>query len=112
MANAAIPQAQVRFFRRPKPGRPSSGQRWRARHDIALIHLLAFVLSAARGGNWRWWVTEFPKGGVLTGRPPGYGYGLAVVWCVWIFVVVICYPACKWYAGVKRRSPNPMLSYL
>ncbi len=79
---------------------------------LALIHLLALVLSAARGGNWRWWVTEFPTGGVLTGRPPGYGYGLAVVWCIWIFMVVICYPACKWYAGVKRRSRNPLLSYL
>jgi uncharacterized membrane protein len=79
---------------------------------IALIHLLALVVSAARGENWRWWVTEFPKGGVLTGHPPGYGYGLAIVWCIWILVVVLCYPACKWYAGVKRRSRNPLLSYL
>jgi uncharacterized membrane protein len=79
---------------------------------IALIHLLALGLSAVRGGNWQWWVTDFPRGGVLTGRPPGYGYGLAVVWCVWIFVVVLCYPVCKWYAGVKRRSRNPVFSYL
>ena len=79
---------------------------------IALIHLLALVVSAARGENWRWWVTEFPQGGVLTGHPPGYGYGLAIVWCIWIFVLVVCYPACKWYAGVKKRSRNPLLSYL
>jgi uncharacterized membrane protein len=79
---------------------------------IALIHWLALVVSAARGENWRWWVTEFPNGGVLTGHPPGYGYGLAVVWCIWIFVVVLCYPACKWYAGVKKRSRNSLLSYL
>lgn len=79
---------------------------------IALIHGLALVVSAARGENWRWWVTEFPSGGVLTGHPPGYGYGLAIVWCIWISVVVLCYPACKWYAGVKRRSRNPLLSYL
>jgi uncharacterized membrane protein len=79
---------------------------------IALIHLLALVVSAAGGGNWRWWLMEFPQGGVLTGHPPGYGYGLAIVWCIWIFVVVISYPACKWYAGVKKRSRNPLLSYL
>jgi uncharacterized membrane protein len=79
---------------------------------IALIHLLALGLSAVRGGNWQWWVTDFPRGGVLTGRPPGYGYGLAVVWCVWIFIVVLCYPVCKWYAGVKRRSRNPVFSYM
>jgi len=29
---------------------------------IALIHWLALVVSAARGENWRWWVTEFPSG--------------------------------------------------
>jgi uncharacterized membrane protein len=79
---------------------------------IALTHLLALVVSAARGENWRWWITEFPSGGVLTGHPPGYGYGLAMVWCIWIFVVVLCYPACKWYAGVKKRSRNSLLSYL
>jgi uncharacterized membrane protein len=79
---------------------------------IALVHLLALAASAAGGGDWRWWLAEFPNGGVLAGRPPGYGYGLGVVWCVWIFVVALCYPACKWYAGVKARSRNPLLSYL
>ena len=33
---------------------------------IALIHLLALGLSAVRGGNWQWWVTDFSRGGVLT----------------------------------------------
>ncbi len=79
---------------------------------IALIHLLALASTAAGGGDWRWWVTEFPKGGVLAGHPPGYGYGLGVVWCVWVFVVALCYRACRWYAGVKMRSRNPLLSYL
>lgn len=79
---------------------------------IALIHLLALVFAGASGGDWRWWLTEFPNGGVLAGHPSGYGYGLGVVWCVWVFVVALCYPACKWYAGVKMRSRNPLLSYL
>jgi uncharacterized membrane protein len=79
---------------------------------IALVHLLALIVSAASGGDWRWWLAEIPNGGVLTGYPPGYGYGLGVIWCIWIFVVALCYPACKWYAGVKTRSRNPLLSYL
>ncbi|MFL6230237.1 MAG: DUF1624 domain-containing protein [Pyrinomonadaceae bacterium] len=79
---------------------------------ITLIHLLALIVSIASGGDWRWWLMEFPNGGVLTGHPPGYGYGLVVVWCVWILVVAFCYPACRWYAGVKTRSRNPLLSYL
>jgi uncharacterized membrane protein len=79
---------------------------------IALVHLLALTITAATGGDWRWWLTEFPKGGVLAGHPSGYGYGVGVVWCIWIVVVALCYPACKWYAGVKSRSRNPLLSYL
>ena len=79
---------------------------------IGLIHLLALFVSAVSGGNWRWWLTEIPNGGVLTGHPPGYGYGLGVIWCIWIFVVAICYPACKWYRGLKMRSSNPLFLYL
>lgn len=79
---------------------------------IALVHLLALIVTAATGGNWRWWLKDFPSGGVIAGHPPGYGYGLGVIWCIWIFVVALCYPACKWYAGVKSRSRNPLLSYL
>lgn len=79
---------------------------------LAVIHLLVLLVSAATGGDWRWWVTEFPNGGVLTGRPPGWGYGLPTIWSVWIVVVGLCYPMCSWYAGVKSRSRNPLLSYL
>lgn len=79
---------------------------------IAIVHLLALVFSYAFGKDWRWWLTEFPNGGVLTGHPPGDGYGLGVIWCVWLFVVAVCYPACKWYASEKERSRNPLLSYL
>lgn len=79
---------------------------------LTCIHATALVVSAATGTNWRWWVTGFPAGGVLRGRPPGFGFGLYVVWSVWIAVVVGCYPACKWYAGIKSRSRNALLSYL
>jgi uncharacterized membrane protein len=79
---------------------------------IALVHLFALIASAASGSNWRWWLTEFPNGGVLAGRPPGFGYGLPIIWSIWILVVALCYPACKWYAGVKARSKAPLLSYL
>lgn len=79
---------------------------------IALVHLFALGLSAATGGNWRWWISEFPQGSVLAGIPPGYGYGLGVIWSIWLLVVVLCYPICKWYARVKAASRNPLLSYL
>ena len=46
------------------------------------------------------------------GPPPDYGYGLAVVYLVWIGVVAALYPVCRWYAGVKARSRSRWLSYL
>jgi uncharacterized membrane protein len=44
--------------------------------------------------------------------PEGYGFGLPVVYLVWIAVSVALYPACRWYADVKRRSKSTLLSYL
>ena len=46
------------------------------------------------------------------GPPPDFGHGLAVVYAVWIGVVVALYPICSWYAGVKARSRSRLLSYL
>jgi uncharacterized membrane protein len=43
---------------------------------------------------------------------PAYGFSLPVVYLVWIGVVLALYPLCRWYAGVKRKSKNPLLSYL
>lgn len=43
---------------------------------------------------------------------PGEGYGLAVVYFVWILVVLFLYPLCKWYSEYKRRNKSWVLSYL
>jgi uncharacterized membrane protein len=79
---------------------------------IALIHLLAVLVAVISGSDWGWWFREFPHGGVLTGRPPGFGVGLAAIWLIWIFVVACCYPACKWYGRIRAHSRNRLLSYL
>jgi uncharacterized membrane protein len=44
--------------------------------------------------------------------PPGWDFGLPVVYLVWVFVVVALYPLCKWYAGIRRRHDWWWLSYL
>lgn len=79
---------------------------------FALLHALAILFAILTGHDWRWWLAEFPKGGVITGRPPGFGVGLVGVWCIWIFVVACCYPACKWYSRIRTRSRSRLLSYL
>ncbi len=42
----------------------------------------------------------------------GLGYSLPAVYAVWAAVVLALYPACRWFAAVKRRSDATWLSYL
>jgi len=44
--------------------------------------------------------------------PPGVGFNLAVVYLCWIAGVLLLYPLCKWFAGVKARRRDWWLSYL
>ena len=44
--------------------------------------------------------------------PPGVGFNLAVVYACWIAGVLLLYPVCKWFAGVKQRRRDWWLSYL
>jgi uncharacterized membrane protein len=45
-------------------------------------------------------------------RPADYGYSLPVVYLIWIGVVLMLYPICRWYADFKRRHRSAWLSYL
>jgi uncharacterized membrane protein len=49
---------------------------------------------------------------MANGPPPGYGWGLGVIYAVWIAVVLALYPVCRWYAGVKATRRSRWLSYL
>jgi hypothetical protein len=44
--------------------------------------------------------------------PDYWGYDLPVVYAIWLALVLLLYPICAWYAGVKRRHPGGWLSYL
>lgn len=44
---------------------------------------------------------------------PGEGYGLGIVYLVWILVVLVLYPICKWYDRYKtNHKEKKWLSYL
>jgi uncharacterized membrane protein len=44
--------------------------------------------------------------------PPGAGFNIVVVYLCWIAGVLLLYPLCKWFAGVKSRRRDWWLSYL
>ena len=77
---------------------------------LFVIHLAALGLAYLKHGraDWltgsAWFFRE--------GYPPDYGYSLPVVYLIWALVVVILYPVCKFFAGVKSRSRAGWLSYI
>ena len=74
---------------------------------IYLIHTLAILVALAWGQP-----TRSAVRGFMFGIEPGYGHGLAFIYCVWILVVVALYPACRWFAGVKQRRRDWWLGYV
>ncbi len=75
---------------------------------VPLIHLIAVAFSLARYGEVIPWLVRNPP----VSLPEGYGYGLPVVYAVTLAVVLMLYPACVWFAALKRRRRDAWLSYL
>jgi hypothetical protein len=76
---------------------------WPVAHSIAiLLHIIV-------GKPWHWLF------GSLLGveqPPPGVGFNLVVVYACWVLGILLLYPLCKWFAGVKARRRDWWLSYL
>jgi uncharacterized membrane protein len=81
---------------------------------MTLAHLLAVVLSAFRYGPHRFLLLPPPSlGGPRENFPADYGFSLPVVYVIWLSVILISYPVCRWYANLKdRRRDLWWLSYL
>jgi uncharacterized membrane protein len=75
---------------------------------IPLIHILAIVFYYVSYGQ----VQMLFSNDALFNFPGGFGYSLPVVYLVWIGAVMLLYPACRWFANVKRRRRDKWLSYL
>ena len=71
-----------------------------------LLHALSVGLGVAQGFDARQLMTSFML------YPPGYGLSLAGVYAVWVLVVALMHPFCRWVAGVKSRRRDWWLSYL
>lgn len=78
---------------------------------IPLIHVIAVIVSQIRMGTVvPWLFANHPMG---SGRPPdGYTWSLALLYVVWLIVVVVLYFACRWYADLKVRQRARWMAYL
>jgi hypothetical protein len=45
-------------------------------------------------------------------RTPEIGLSLGGIYLVWLLVLVLLYPICRWFAGLKRRGRGWWLSYV
>jgi hypothetical protein len=73
---------------------------------LYLVHALAVAAGVAQG---------FPDSEIRTvfvQLPEGYGFGLPIVYAIWIGVVAALYPLSRRYAALKARSRAWWLSYL
>ncbi|WP_207434920.1 DUF1624 domain-containing protein [Sabulibacter ruber] len=75
-----------------------------------LIHTGMLLLMLWQGLTWQ----QLPFGSLEFGRPKtGVGVELPYVYLVWIMVVLVLYPACRWYSRYKAAHPEKKwLSYL
>ena len=78
-----------------------------------IAHLLAFPLALARHSEAAFLLKPMPSlGGALDTYPAGFGYGLPAVYLIWLLVLALSYPLCRWFEGIKRRRSEWWLSYL
>jgi len=80
---------------------------------LPLIRALAIALTAARYGMAPFVFTPPPTLGTARNVfPADYGWDLWVVYAVWLLVVALMYPLCRWFAELRQRSRARWLSYL
>lgn len=72
---------------------------------IVLVHLFAGLVALATGYGTAI-LTDF-----FLFYPNEWGYGLPVVYLAWLVVIALLYPACRWFADLKRRRRTWWLSY-
>lgn len=74
---------------------------------LYLAHILAMVVGMCQGLPAGAWLTD-----PFINKPEGFGFGLPMVYLFWIALVLMLYPACRWFARVKAERRAWWLSYL
>ncbi|HUS02363.1 MAG TPA: heparan-alpha-glucosaminide N-acetyltransferase domain-containing protein, partial [Chitinophagaceae bacterium] len=74
-----------------------------------IIHLVSVIAGLINGYSLNEMINGAPGGQPLQ----NFGYHLWVVYLIWISIVALLYPLCRWYSNYKLRNPQKWwLSYL
>lgn len=79
--------------------------------QMFVAHLAGVLLGYFSGQEVGFLFTNFPFSDTVK-APPGFGFGLPVLYAAWICGVALLYPLCLWYGRLKRRSGHWLFSYL
>jgi uncharacterized membrane protein len=71
-------------------------------------HAAAVALFLAEGFDF----AQLRGFGAQAAPPAGLGLSLPATYAAWILIMAALYPACRWFANVKRRRHDWWLSYL
>lgn len=74
---------------------------------IRLLSVVGFMLNGHTFKEGATGVPGFPFKFII----PGEGSSLGIVYLVWIFVVLLLYPLCKWFGNYRKEYPKWWLSY-
>lgn len=77
---------------------------------IYIIHVLAFLVGLAMGFQAAIFAHFIDNPVVL--KEAGWGFSLAVVYAIWVGVLLVLRPASIWFARIKGRGERWWLSYL
>ncbi len=75
---------------------------------LFVIHGLTIAIVSTQTGTLPGWLWNFPPGHAGAGS----GLPLPLVYLVWIGVVLLHYPLCRWYGRLKVRHPGSVLRFL
>jgi uncharacterized membrane protein len=80
---------------------------------LLLAHLIAIGMNFVRYGAKSFLLIAPPSMGSSRELfPVDYGFSLWTVYAVWVVVLLLLYPACLWFARLKRRRHDWWLTYL
>ena len=78
---------------------------------VFVIHIVAMIILEIAGGSWHYLILT-PEA-FSSGNMERYGVSLVSTYALWLFVIVLLYPVCRWYMRFKKaRRGVWWISYL